>query len=302
MEIQKIRINSIFNATPSRPKDKATIKTLAESIGKLGLLNPITVRRVELTSGLVKEGYAILSGNHRLEAAKALGWSEIDANIIDCDPEDYKTHRLIEITENLHRNDLTALERSKLVAEWVELTNQSAQVEQVESKRADGRGHRPKGGDAEASRQLGLSRGDIQRSKKIANLSPEAQQAAVETGLDRNQSALLSAAKESTPEAQVNALGAHKNGRRTPKFDGSMQYARRAISVLEKINPYTDQRQLDAYHVVLEFLLERIASSMQRGYRRQKPIGETAEKMLGLATEIGLSEEGWTQTVKGKAS
>jgi len=88
------------------------------------------------------------------------------------------------VSNNRHggkSDDKSALERSKLVAEWVELTNQSAQVEQVESKRAEGRGHRPKGGDAEASRQLGLSRGDIHRSKKIANLSPEAQQAESQT-------------------------------------------------------------------------------------------------------------------------
>ena len=32
--------------------------------------------------------------------------------------------RLIEISENLHRAELTALERDKLVAEWVELTGE----------------------------------------------------------------------------------------------------------------------------------------------------------------------------------
>jgi transposase-like protein len=85
------------------------------------------------------------------------------------------------------------------------------------------------------------------------------------------------------------------------RINGALHFATVAIACLEKI-PADDPRQLDAYHVVLEFLLERIASSMQRGYRRQKPIGETADKMIDLATEIGLAEEGWTQTVKGKTS
>ncbi len=68
-------------------------------------------------------------------------------------------------TENLHRAELTALERAEHVAEWVGLTDvQSAQVAPIESKRADGRGHRQEGGINAAVRELGIDRTEAQRA------------------------------------------------------------------------------------------------------------------------------------------
>jgi len=108
--------------------------------------------------------------------------------------------RLWEISENLHRAELTALERDKLVAEWVELTGES-QVPQNGAARPQ----YEKRGIREAARQLPVS-GDtekarehqIARSLKVASLSPEAQDAAREVGLDDNRTALLEAAKQPT--------------------------------------------------------------------------------------------------------
>lgn len=42
--------------------------------------------------------------------------------LLDYATDDIKRHRLVEIAENLHRAELTALERGKLVEEWRELT------------------------------------------------------------------------------------------------------------------------------------------------------------------------------------
>ena len=61
----------------------------------------------------------VMAGRHRIAAARKLGWEEIEAREFDGD----KDHaRLWEIAENLHRADLTALERSEMIAEWVRLT------------------------------------------------------------------------------------------------------------------------------------------------------------------------------------
>jgi hypothetical protein len=83
-----------------------------------------------------------------------------------------------EIAENLHRAELTALERSEHIAEWVRLTegkNQPAQVAPIESKRADGRGHRKEGGINAAVRELSIDRTETQRAGKIAeHMTPEA--------------------------------------------------------------------------------------------------------------------------------
>ena len=102
----------------------------------------------------------------------------------------------VEISENLHRAELTALERDKLVAEWVELTGDvSGQNDQKPQ------GGRPEGGISLAARQLPVDgktdnakRLNVSRSLKVASLSPEAQDAARESGLDDNRSALLEAA------------------------------------------------------------------------------------------------------------
>lgn len=91
------------------------------------------------------------------------------------------------------RAELTALERSKLVAEWAELTGESVAS-------CDGKGGRGKReGVREAARQLGVDKDDVHRSIKVASLSPEAQAVAVEEGLDNNRSALLDAAARLRP-------------------------------------------------------------------------------------------------------
>ena len=59
------------------------------------------------------------------------------------------------------------------------------------------------GGYREAARELNIPERTVRRAYQTASLSPEAQEAAVETGLDDNRSALLEAAKERTPEAQT---------------------------------------------------------------------------------------------------
>jgi hypothetical protein len=99
--------------------------------------------------------------------------------------------RLWEIAENLHRAELTKLERDENIAEWIRLTEQSSQLD------TKGLGHRPQGGVNAAARDLGVDKNEAHRAVKVASLSDEAKAAAVEHGLDDNRSALLAAAKES---------------------------------------------------------------------------------------------------------
>jgi len=90
----------------------------------------------------------LVAGAHRLEAVRKLGWEQLPAVFIEADAVDV---RRWEIAENLHRAELTVLERAEHVREWVRLTEekqagQSAQVGPIEekvSKRCDGRGTPP---------------------------------------------------------------------------------------------------------------------------------------------------------------
>lgn len=82
-----------------------------------------------------------------------------------------------EISENLHRAELTVVQRSEQVSRWAELADRiSAQVEQK-----IGRG-RPESGVAKAARDLNLDRTEVQRAVKIAALTPEAKAVATERG------------------------------------------------------------------------------------------------------------------------
>lgn len=173
--------------------DDDTVVRLMDSIQRIGLQTPISVR-------WVGDSLMLVAGRHRLEAVRRLGWDMVDCTMLTGTDDEA---RMWEIAENLHRAELTVLERDEHIAEWVRLAgNQSAQLAPIESRRADGRGHRPEGGINAAVRELGVERTAAQRATKVANLSPEAKAAAKETGLDNNQSALLKAAKEA-PEEQA---------------------------------------------------------------------------------------------------
>jgi ParB/RepB/Spo0J family partition protein len=185
---------------PLRPVNGEEVKRLAASMERIGLMTPITVRYHEDRSSVDGErddSYELIAGRHRLAAAKSLGWDEIDAIEIDCSDTDA---RLWEIAENLHRAELTKLQRDEQVAEWIRLTDEISS--QVETKSVG----RPKAGINAAARDLGVERNDAHRAVKVASLSDEAKQAAVEHGLDDNRSVLLEAAKEKDPKDQVKKI------------------------------------------------------------------------------------------------
>lgn len=84
----------------NRLRELRDYEGLAESMQALGLLQPITV----------SEAGVLVSGRHRLEAAKSLGWESIPAFVVE---DDALANRLIEIDENLKRLDLTVWEQAK---------------------------------------------------------------------------------------------------------------------------------------------------------------------------------------------
>lgn len=208
---QNILVGSIIVPYDRRSPDPATVAALKTSLAEVGLLNPILIQR----DGTGHRCY-LVAGRNRLQAARDLGWETID--VIELphlgQQEDATTlARLAEVAENLHRREITALERDELVVRWAELVEQRAgQVAQpVPAVLSDGRKagpqHKAKAdGIRQTARELGMSRESVRRAMKVGNLSQEAKQAAREHGLANNRGALLEAAKEDTPEAQVATL------------------------------------------------------------------------------------------------
>jgi ParB family transcriptional regulator, chromosome partitioning protein len=201
-EIQMpLAIDDISIGVGHREVNAAAVKRLADSIDKIGLRHPITVRERG-------DKYQLIAGRHRIEACRKLGRDFVQATIVKMNNDDA---RLWEIAENLHRAELTKLERDENIAEWIKITDRASNS-QSGSLREDGRGGRPKGIE-NAARELGVERQDAHRAVKVASLSDEAKEAARETGLDDNRSALLEAASKPTVAEQVAAI----HQRHTPK-------------------------------------------------------------------------------------
>lgn len=100
-------------------EDKDFIDLLADSIHKVGLINPITVKEhTVIKNGKEQARYEVVSGFKRLEAVRLTHSRSIDAFVVKDKPEIMK---LQAIAENLHRRELSSEESSKFKAEWDEL-------------------------------------------------------------------------------------------------------------------------------------------------------------------------------------
>ena len=89
VEVVEVDVNNIKVTTRLRNTSEEQVSELARSIEELGILHPITVS--------LKNGkYTLLSGHHRLEAYKQLGYETIPATIKEADP---LIEKLVEVSE-----------------------------------------------------------------------------------------------------------------------------------------------------------------------------------------------------------
>jgi hypothetical protein len=192
-----------------RPYNAAVVGELAQSIRAIGLQTPLTC--------VIRDGRHILvAGRNRLEALRLVGVEQAPVRIVDFNDVEAQ---LWQLSENLHRAELTKLQYDQQVVRYAELLKakqagetvtplppqQQCQpdADKVRQAAAPSGGRGNTGGYREAARELNIPERTVRRAYQTASLAPEAQEAAVETGLDDNRSALLEAAKERTPEAQT---------------------------------------------------------------------------------------------------
>ena len=130
--IQQIPVDQIHPSRHQARKDfnEEDDKQLADSIGKEGLIQPITVRKVE-------GGYEAIAGERRLRAVKSLGWPTIEARVIEVVSEAAACAK--GLVENLQRKDLNPIEE----AEGFQNLNQldSGHWTQEEIGKVAGKGH-----------------------------------------------------------------------------------------------------------------------------------------------------------------
>ena len=94
---------SAIAPSPRNPRHRADgIDELADSLRAHGLLQPVVVRRRG-------DGYELIAGHRRLEAARQLGWTSIAAVVRDeTDDQAY----ILTLVENLQREDLSPKEEA----------------------------------------------------------------------------------------------------------------------------------------------------------------------------------------------
>ncbi|WP_375618749.1 ParB/RepB/Spo0J family partition protein [Bartonella sp. AC134YNZD] len=114
-QFQRLSLDVIVVPERIRPVDDEHAKALAQSIVREGLMNPITVRHTPNAKG---GNYTLIAGAHRLRAASLLGYSEIDAVVVQADKDNAA---LLEVAENLFRNELSVIDRALFVQTYREL-------------------------------------------------------------------------------------------------------------------------------------------------------------------------------------
>ncbi|KAA6344667.1 putative chromosome-partitioning protein ParB [termite gut metagenome] len=98
IELWKIAVNP---NQPRREFDEGTLQELADSIAEIGVIQPITLRK------LSDDEYQIIAGERRYRASQKAGLSAIPAYIRTADDENMMEMALI---ENIQREDLNAME------------------------------------------------------------------------------------------------------------------------------------------------------------------------------------------------
>ena len=98
IELSKIAVNP---NQPRREFDPTALQELAESIAEIGIIQPITLRK------LSDDEYQIIAGERRFRASQIAGLTSIPAYIRTADDENVMEMALI---ENIQREDLNSVE------------------------------------------------------------------------------------------------------------------------------------------------------------------------------------------------
>ncbi|HOK21587.1 MAG TPA: ParB/RepB/Spo0J family partition protein [Bacteroidales bacterium] len=139
-----------IESNPFQPRtdfDEDALYDLAESIKHLGIIQPITVRKIG------ENRYQLISGERRLRAAKLANLDEIPAFVKDADDD---TLLELALVENIQRQDLNAIEIANSYQKLLEEFNLTQE---------------------ELSSRVGKNRATISNYLRILNLPPAIQAA-----------------------------------------------------------------------------------------------------------------------------
>lgn len=117
--IDKIRIPDVRASSKFTEEQEAFFKA---TVDKVGVINPIVVRRLE-------DGFfELLAGKSRLDELKERGFHEVEPKIIDTDE---KTALVIHLAENLARGSTNPVDEAKVIMKLIDLGSSVEEVSKI---------------------------------------------------------------------------------------------------------------------------------------------------------------------------
>jgi ParB family chromosome partitioning protein len=113
MRYENICVDAIVEEKRLRPLSEQKVIELIDSIKLIGLINPLVIRRPSGATPI------LVAGAHRLAAVRDLGWKEVPC--VSVPDQDADQAALVEIDENLVRNDLSPAERAIFISRRKEI-------------------------------------------------------------------------------------------------------------------------------------------------------------------------------------
>lgn len=161
---------------PRKQFDPESLADLADSIREHGIIQPLTVRKLQ--SGY----YQIIAGERRWRAARMAGLAQVPAIIIEAD--DRKAMELAMI-ENLQREDLNPMEEAAGFQSLIETYHMTQE---------------------EAAQRVGKSRSAVTNALRLLGLSPSVRKLVEENKLTAGHARALVPLSPSLQESAANAI------------------------------------------------------------------------------------------------
>ena len=168
--------------------DEKELAGLAQSIRENGLLQPISVRKVE-------GGYELVAGERRLRACKLARMETIPAILCDCG--DQRTAAL-GLLENIQREDLNPFEQAQGLRDVIALWDCT---------------------QAEAAKRLGMAQPTLANKLRLLQLTTDQRQFVLDNGLtERHARAVLRLPENRRSEALITIAKRRMNARQTDLY------------------------------------------------------------------------------------
>lgn len=175
MHTARIFLDEISVQDRLRPLEESRVKPLAESMATLGLQQPISVWFDEGA-----QSYRLIAGRHRLEAAKQLGWEQID--VIEVRDMSDIDRQIWEIDENLMRAELSPTQEAQHLARRKELWETRDNAKTFRETPKPGR---PKRFASETADQTGMDKRTVQLAISRATIADDVMDKVQGTQLDK---------------------------------------------------------------------------------------------------------------------